>query len=83
MAARIKEVSAGFIKQVQELDLRYRESHRDLQEVLIKIDRVHEFTQSNEDRFSQLQTFITDLRETLEETRIAFAAKGSVNTEES
>lgn len=83
VAARIKEVSAGFIKQVQELDLRYRESHRDLQEVLIKIDRVHEFTQSNEDRFNQLQAFINDLRETFEETRIAFAAKGAVNAEES
>lgn len=79
VAARIKEVSAGFIKQVQELDLRYRESHRDLQEVLVKIDRVHEFTQSNEDRFNQLQAFITDLRETLEETRIGFA-KGAVDS---
>ena len=81
VAARIKDVSAGFIKQVQELDLRYRESHRDLQEVLVKIDRVHEFTQSNEARFNQLQAFITDLRETLEETRIAFAAKGAVESQ--
>ena len=77
VAQRLKEVSAGFIKQVQELDLRYRESHRDLQEILIKIDRVHEFTQTNEGRFDQLQSFINDLRETFEETRMNFASKGS------
>jgi hypothetical protein len=39
-AVRIKEISAGFIKQVQELDPRGRESERDLREMLIKIDRV-------------------------------------------
>ena len=31
----------------------------------------------NEDRFDQLQSFINDLRETFEETRINFASKGA------
>lgn len=45
---RIKEVSLSFIRQVQELDLRYRESQHALQEVLVKLDKVHDFTRAND-----------------------------------
>lgn len=74
---RIKEVSLGFIKQVNDLDLRYRASQHDLQEVLVKIDKIHDFTRANELRFDQLQTFINELRETFEDTQMTLAAKGS------
>lgn len=76
---RIKEVSLGFIRQVQELDLRYRESQHSLQEVLVKIDKIHDFTRANDQRFEQLQAFTNELRETFEDTQLSLAAHGGLS----
>jgi hypothetical protein len=48
---RIKEVSLSFIRQVQELDLRYRESKKELSDVLVKIDKIHDFARAHDMRF--------------------------------
>ncbi len=68
---RLKEVSAEFIRQVNELDMKHREQHRDLQEVLLKLDGVKDYTKKNESRFDKLQHFINELRETFEDTRLS------------
>lgn len=44
VTARIKEVTQTFIRQVQDVDFKHRESQRDLQEVLVKIDSIRDFT---------------------------------------
>jgi hypothetical protein len=51
VTARLKEATGGFIRQVQELDQRYRESQRDMQEVLVKLDGVHRFTEGNQSKY--------------------------------
>ena len=51
---RLKEVSAGFIKQVNDLDGKHREHHRELQEVLLKLDTLKDFTLRHDLRFNSL-----------------------------
>ena len=48
-----------------------------MQQVLVRIDNVHDFSRKNESRFSQLQLFIDELQKTFEDTRILIA-KGTI-----
>ncbi len=83
LTARLKEVSQQFIKQVGELDGKHREQHREIQEVLVKMDGLRDFTGRNEVRFRELQVFVSDLRETFEDLRLQFARDGQLGGEQS
>jgi hypothetical protein len=58
---------------VQEVDQRHREQQRDMQEVLVKLDSVRDFTNKNGVRFDQMQILVNELRETFEDSMLTLS----------
>lgn len=58
------------MKQVTELEKQNREARQEMQELMVRVQTVKEFTQSSDVKFANLSSLIENLRDTIENSRL-------------
>ncbi|CDW82927.1 UNKNOWN [Stylonychia lemnae] len=79
---RFKDMSQEFMRSIHQMDQSHRDLKSDMQEVMIKVQSVKEFTQGNDLKFKHLNTMIEELRETIENSRFPFTYGGKQSLSE-
>eukprot|EP00347_Sterkiella_histriomuscorum_P011721 403371366 len=78
---RFKDMSSDFMRQVVNVEQSNRDIKQEMQELMVKVQSVKDFTQNSDVKFMNLGALIDSLRETIENSRFTHTFAKQVSTD--